>query len=75
MLLVGFFRSKTNPANRKYSSTLFTFVLAVSYGALIEVLQGLMRLGRQPDMADIFFNTIGALLGIIFFYLVKKFFK
>lgn len=74
LLLVGSFRSNTNSTRRKYSRTGLTFILAVSYGALIELLQGWMRLGRQPDIADIFFNTVGALLGIISFYLVKKFF-
>lgn len=74
LLLLGFFRSNSNTGNRKYSRIWFTFILAVSYGALIEVLQGLMRLGRQPDVADIFFNTVGALLGIASFYLIKKLF-
>ncbi len=74
LLLFGFYRSNVNGLTYRFSSILFTFILAVSYGALIELLQGLMRLGRQPDIADIFFNTIGAVLGIIFFYLVKQFF-
>ncbi len=73
LLLMGFFRSNINAANRNYNRIWLTFILAVSYGALIELLQGWMRLGRQPDVADIFFNTVGALLGIVFFYLVKKF--
>ncbi len=72
LLLIGFFRSNVNSTNRKYSRVWLTFILAVSYGALIELLQGLMRLGRQPDVADIFFNTVGALLGIISFYLLKN---
>lgn len=75
LLLFGFYRSNVNGLTKKFSSVLFTFILAVSYGALIELLQGFMRLGRQSDIADIFFNTIGALLGIISFYLIKNFFK
>ncbi|WP_147275702.1 VanZ family protein [Adhaeribacter pallidiroseus] len=71
LLLTGFFRAATSG---KYNRIWVTFILAVSYGALIEVLQGLMRLGRQPDIVDIFFNTLGALLGIAAFFLVKKFF-
>ncbi|QNF31710.1 VanZ family protein [Adhaeribacter swui] len=75
LILFGYYRSKSNLVTRNINSIIITLLLAVSYGALIELLQGLMRLGRQPDIADIYFNTIGAVLGIIFFYLVKKYFK
>ena len=75
LLLLGFFRANASSTSLSYSRIGLTFILAVSYGALIEVLQGLMRLGRQPDVADIFFNTVGALLGIASFYLVKSFVK
>lgn len=72
LLLIGFFRSSTNALSGKYGIIL-TLILAVSYGALIELLQGWMRLGRQPDVVDIVYNTIGALLGIVLFYSVKSY--
>ncbi len=49
-----------------------TFLAAVSYGAIIELLQGLMRLGRHPDWKDIVCNTVGAVLGIVLFYTVSN---
>ncbi len=70
LVLDGSTRSSSTSGIRR-NRILFTLILAVSYGALIELLQGLMRLGRQPDVADIAFNTVGALLGILFFYLFK----
>ncbi len=70
LVLDGSTRSSSTSGIRR-NRILFTLILAVSYGALIELLQGLMRLGRQPDVADIAFNTVGAFLGILFFYLFK----
>ncbi|MDQ4141359.1 MAG: VanZ family protein [Bacteroidota bacterium] len=72
LLLDGFARSSPTPQLRK-NRIVLTLLLAVSYGALIELLQGLMRLGRQPDIVDIFYNTAGALLGIMLFYLVRRY--
>ncbi|PSR56310.1 hypothetical protein AHMF7605_23830 [Adhaeribacter arboris] len=72
LVLDGFAKSSAGSGLRK-NSILFTLLLAISYGALIELLQGFMRLGRQPDIVDIVFNTTGALLGIMFFFLVKRY--
>ena len=72
LLLTGFARSAQNLSFRS-SGTWITLLLAVCYGALIELLQGLMRLGREPDVVDIVYNTIGALLGTVLFYLFRRY--
>ena len=71
LLLYGFFRTEANFSSRA-KGTWLALLLAVSYGALIEVLQGIMRLGRQPDIVDIGYNTIGAVMGILLFYFVRR---
>jgi VanZ family protein len=72
LLLFGSSRASAQRLN-----TWSTLLAAVGYGALIELLQGLMRLGRHPDWKDIVCNTFGAILGVLLFYagssLLRKF--
>ncbi|QMU30183.1 VanZ family protein [Adhaeribacter radiodurans] len=70
LVLDGFTKSSAGSGLRT-SQIFLTLFLAISYGIIIELLQGFMRLGRQPDIVDVVYNTVGALLGILFFYLVK----
>lgn len=45
-------------------------VVAITYGTLIEVLQGVAGTGRQSDPVDAVANTVGALLGGLIGYLL-----
>jgi len=45
-------------------------ILAISWGLLMEIFQRLMAIGRHYSMLDLLANISGALIGIIFYYLV-----
>ena len=45
-------------------------VLAISYGILLEILQGYVFRGREIDALDALANTLGCFSGLAFFYLV-----
>ena len=52
-------------------------LFASLFGALMEVLQGLMNTGREADLLDMIANLVGALLGGLFSFLfwdkIKKY--
>jgi glycopeptide antibiotics resistance protein len=50
----------------------YLFIVGVSYGVLIEVLQSTMSLGRSYDRVDIVANTIGCILGVLLITLSKR---
>ena len=50
----------------------YAILFAASFGALVEVLQGVMGLGRDMDPVDMVANALGALLGGGLFALVTK---
>ena len=59
---------------KKYSFIIVVF--AIVYGIIIEVLQGLLTTTREPDLYDVFANSLGAIIGYLGFYCVKyKFFN
>ena len=49
-------------------------ILVLSYGIIIEVLQGIITNYRQADILDILANFIGIILSVVFFslFLEKK---
>ncbi|MCF4100175.1 VanZ family protein [Gillisia sp. M10.2A] len=47
-------------------------LLIIVFGMLIEVLQGTLTSYRDPDLADILANSIGALCALLCFILFKK---
>ncbi len=75
LLAVGFL--KQSSFNRLKVFTLRkVFVLTVSYGALIEVMQATIFVNRSFQLSDIVFNTVGALMGFACFgaiYGVRKY--
>ncbi|WP_291116125.1 VanZ family protein [Flavobacterium sp. UBA6135] len=44
---------------------LFSFSFSVIYGIIIEVLQGVVTAKRQPEILDVFANTLGSLLAVL----------
>ena len=54
---------RQNDSNRKYY--LFVFLVAMSYGLIIEVLQEILTNTRQADFYDFLANTTGAFVGLI----------
>lgn len=57
----GQWRSSTRPL-------IWAFVVAVLFGALVEVLQELMQLGRHGDPLDLLADGLGALGGFFFLW-------
>ena len=58
------------PHTKKNTITLL--IVGISYGILIEVLQGSMHLGRSYELDDIIANTVGAILGALCIGFVKR---
>lgn len=48
------------------------FLLAVSYGGLIELMQGYVLSGRTMDIMDMIANVIGAIFGWILFRIFNR---
>ncbi|GGD33732.1 VanZ family protein [Flavobacterium orientale] len=50
------------------SKLLFSFLFSVIYGIIIEILQGVITVKRQPEILDVFANTFGSLVAIVVIY-------
>ena len=51
---------------------LLIVVLAILYGIIIEVLQGVFANNRDADFYDVIANSFGAILGFTGLYFVKN---
>ncbi len=51
---------------------IFSFIVAVLYGILIEIAQDKLTATRQADGYDVFANTIGATIAILLIYFLNK---
>ncbi len=70
-----YFMQKDKPQTT-YKKNLFKIAgLAVLFGMLIEVLQGVLTSYREPDWYDIMANTAGILLAVIIFLFFEKILK
>jgi len=61
--------SVTFAEHRIKQAVLYAVLLAASYGALMEILQGISGTGRQFDPVDMVANLLGAILGGLVYYL------
>ena len=67
-----YFMLKNKPKST-YRNNLFKIAgLAVLFGMLIEVLQGVLTSYREPDWFDILANTAGILLAVVIFLIFEK---
>lgn len=67
-----YFMLKNKPKST-YKINLFKIAgLAVLFGMLIEVLQGVLTSYREPDWFDILANTAGILLAVVIFLFFEK---
>lgn len=58
---------------RKFSFLLFIFAVSVFLGWLVELIQGTLTfLGRTQDNMDTLADSIGGLLGVLFFYMMSR---
>jgi VanZ family protein len=53
---------RRNTPLRKVSAKIIVY--AIIYGIIIEVLQGVATIDRNPDLLDVLANSLGALFGI-----------
>jgi len=51
----------------------FSISFSIVMGGLIELLQEYVFINRYGDWYDFFANSLGAILGVVGFYLIKKF--
>lgn len=49
-----------------------SFVIAVFYGIIIEILQGVLTENRRPELADVLFNSFGSFVATIVIFLNRK---
>ncbi len=71
LFIIGFSRQTIYTSLNKHAQR-WGVLLSISYGALVEVLQSTIFIGRSGDVRDAIANAIGALLGL---YIYKKFAK
>lgn len=62
LLSVGFIKQRTFPYLRQNTLSK-VIVMSIAYGALIEVLQGVLFVGRSIDFYDAVFNAFGCFVG------------
>jgi VanZ family protein len=66
LLIIVFIRQYRFPGLRANAIRLGV-LLSISYGALVEVLQTTVFIGRSGDIRDALANSIGAFIGLYFF--------
>lgn len=66
LMIVGLKKQFSFPQFRHYAIR-YAFLISLIYGAIIELLQHYFIYGRDGNMVDFVSNSIGCLLGIIFF--------
>ncbi|CAN5523380.1 hypothetical protein BH10BAC1_BH10BAC1_02520 [soil metagenome] len=54
------------------SPKLIAFILCVSYGGLLEVMQATLFVGRSADIYDFIANSFGCTLGLLFYTWTEK---
>ena len=52
-------------ARMRVRTYIYTCVIATAYGALMEILQRFCTLTRSGEMADLYADAIGAIIGVI----------
>jgi VanZ family protein len=58
-------------ARMRVRTYLYVCVIATAYGALIEMLQRYCTLTRSGEMADLYADAIGAIIGLILFGIIE----
>jgi len=53
-------------------SSLLTFLISISYGGIIEILQQYVFIHRHGDFLDFIANSIGAALGVVLMLYYRK---
>lgn len=67
-----YFHFRTKNEDGFFSILTWVGVGCLIFGMLIEVLQGTLTSYRDPDWWDILANSVGVILGSLFFILIRK---
>lgn len=70
-LAIGLVKQYKFSYKRNRASSI-AFLIAVSYGGLIELMQGYVLSGRTMDIMDMIANIIGAIIGWILFRIFNR---
>lgn len=57
---------------KKTKALVIAFIASISFGVIMEILQGVLTENRQSDINDVVANTIGAILALLMLVLIKK---
>ena len=71
-LLIKGFEKQNRFSSLKQFAPRWGVLLSIFYGALVEVLQTTIFIGRSGDVRDALANAIGALLGLYFYRRFSK---
>lgn len=74
VLLVRGFVVQTTFNKLQQHSKVLAFVICVSYGGLLEVLQGSIFEERSADIYDFIANSFGCILGLLLYPWIEKIF-
>ena len=65
MLAISMIAATGRDARTRVLPYIYTCVIATSYGALMEILQRFCTLTRSGEMADLYADAIGAIIGVL----------
>ena len=65
MLAISMIAAVGRDARTRVVPYIYTCVIATSYGALMEILQRYCTLTRSGEMADLYADAIGAIIGVL----------
>lgn len=70
-IAIGLLKQYKFSYKRKRVSSI-AFLLSVSYGGIIELIQGYLLSGRTMDIMDMIANIVGAIIGWILFKIFNR---
>ncbi len=71
-LILWGFSKKNNTLLLEKNAIIFSLLISISYGGIIELLQGSVFVERSSDIFDFIANTCGALLGLFLFKIISS---
>ena len=71
VLAISMMAGVRRDARMRVRTYLYVCALATSYGALMEILQRFCTLTRSGEMADLYADAIGAIIGLILFGIIE----
>ncbi len=74
LLTIRGFLVQTNFAKLQESAKTIAFIGCVTYGGLLEVMQGTLFEGRSASIYDFIANSFGCLMGIVLYPQMEKYF-